>query len=394
MVTEEWKIISESFITLRSSAVGHAAHLGFCQEGLRRCNLSRITSHFRFLMVFILSCLIAMCITGCEHSEPSPVRRYPWIGNDPNDSPQATLWESYIDEGRQVYGEGRYEEAEQLFKEAVREAEKFGQEDYRSGQSLYWLGAVVWDLGRPEEAQQLLERALRIVERLNSTETNEPSRLIVMADILVRLSVIEANNENYSFAKALANKAAKISREVGNTQNGRAHKQLLSATLKTLIDIQAKSGDYNGAVRTFSELIPLDPNNASYYYSRALLCKHTGEYESAVVDLTKVLELLPSNPQALNELAWILSTCKTGEVRDGRRSVELAQKAVEITKSKNPQYLDTLAAAYAETGQFDLAVKTQQKAISLLTDQEEIKIYLTKLRLYVENKPCREVKRK
>jgi len=394
MVTEEWKIVSGSFITLRSFAVRHAAHLGFCQEGLRRCNLPRVTSHFGFLVVFILSCLITMCITGCEHSEPSSARRYPWIGNDPNDSPQATLWESYVDEGRQAYSDGRHEEAEQLFREAVREAEKFGPEDYRSGQSLYWLGAVVWDMGRPEEAQQLLERALRVVEQLNSTETNEHSSFIVMADILARLSVIEANNENYIFAKALANKAVKISREVANSQNGRAHKQLLSVTLKTLIDIQAKSGDYNSAVRTFSELIQLDPNNASYYYSRALLYKHTEEYGSAVVDLTKVLELQPGNPQTLNELAWILSTCEADEIRDGHRSVELAQKIVEITKRKNPQYLDTLAAAYAESDQFDMAVKTQQQAISLLTDPEEIKIYLTKLRLYVDHKPCREVKRK
>ena len=381
MVSEEWKTLSVPIFTLRNSP-------RFCRAGIEKCILSRVSFHFVFLVVWIFGFLLAICSTGCKHSETGSAARSPWLKDEPQDvMPQTTLWEAYVDEGRKAYSDGRYEEAEQLFKEAVQEAEKFGLENYRLGQSLYWLGAVVWDLGRPAEAKPLLERALGIIEQLKSTETAMQSRQIVMADILGRLSEIEADNKNYSLAKALANKAAKISRDVGN-------KQLLVVSLKNLINVHTKSGDYNGAIEALSELIQLDPNNPSYYYDRALLWKHNGDYESAVADLTRALELQPEHPRLLNELAWILSTCGADQIRNGRRSVELAQKAVEITKRKNPQCLDTLAAAYAETGQFDMAVKAQQQAISLLTNPEEIEILLTRLRLYVDHKPYREINKK
>ena len=381
MVLEEWKTLSASIFRLRNS-------LRFCRAGIEKCTLSRVSFHFVFLAAWMFGFLLAICNTGCKNKETNSVTRSPWLKDEPKDVvSQTVLWEAYVDEGRKAYSDGRYEEAEKLFKEAMQEAEKFGPENYRMGQSLYWLGAVAWDLGRPAEAKPLLERALGIIEHLKSTETAMPSRQIVMADILGRLSEIEADNENYSLAKALANKAAKISRDVGN-------KQLLAVSLKNLINVHIKSGDYNAAMEAFSELIQLEPNNPSYYYERALLWKHNGDYESAVADLTRALELQPEHPRLLNELAWILSTCGADQIRNGRRSVELAQKAVEITKRKNPQCLDTLAAAYAETGQFDMAVKAQQQAISLLTDPEEIEIHLTRLRLYVDHKPYREINKK
>jgi tetratricopeptide (TPR) repeat protein len=381
MVSEERKTLPASIFTLRNS-------LRFCRAGVEKCILSRVSFHFVFLVVWVFGFLLAICNTGCKHKETRSAARSPWLKDEPKSVvSQTVLWEAYVDEGRKAYSDGRYEEAEKLFKEAMQEAEKFGPENYRMGQSLYWLGAVVWDLGRPAEAKPLLERALGIIEQLKSTETAMLSRQIVMADILGRLSEIEAANENYSLAKALANKAAKISRDVGN-------KQLLAVSLKNLINVQVKNGDYNSALDALSELIQLDSSNPSYYYERALLYKRNGNYKLAVADLTKALELQPEHPRLLNELAWILSTCEADQIRNGRRSVELAQKAVEITKHKNPQCLDTLAAAYAETGQFDMAVKAQQQAISFLTDPEEIEIRLTRLRLYVDHKPYREINKK
>ncbi len=379
MILEEWKTIYTAISGCRRS-------FGFRKIGVRRCILPFFSFHFVFV-VWFLGFLLAVCSTGCKHSETRSDQRYPLIKDKTDDLAQTTLWEAYVDEGRKAYNAGRYEEAEQLFKDSMSEAEKFGQQDHRLGQSLYWLGAVVWDLGRPLEAKQLLARALGIIEQLNGTEAAMPSRQVVLADILRRLSEIEADNKNYPLAKALANKAANISRDVGN-------KQLLSVTLKNLIDVHVKSGDYNGATEKFSELIGLDPNNPSYYYNRALLYKYTGDYKSAVADLAKASEFKPDDPQLLNELAWILSTCQDDQVRNGLRSVELAEKAVEITKRRNPQCLDTLAAAHAEAGQFDLAVKAQQQAISQLTNQEEIEICLTRLRLYVDHKPYREAGRK
>jgi TPR repeat protein len=69
-----------------------------------------------------------------------------------------------------------------------------------------------------------------------------------------------------------------------------------------------------------------------------------------------------SSTQALNDYAWLLATSRFAEVRDGARALNLAQRAVD--RARNPSYLDTLAAAYAELGQFEQALQTQREALA------------------------------
>jgi serine/threonine-protein kinase len=80
------------------------------------------------------------------------------------------------------------------------------------------------------------------------------------------------------------------------------------------------------------------------------------------------------------------------EVRNGAKAVENATRACELTNWKNAWYVATLAAAYAEVGDFDSAIKWQKKAIDLLTEEEEelqagFEVQLT---LYQSGKPYRE----
>jgi cytochrome c-type biogenesis protein CcmH/NrfG len=61
-----------------------------------------------------------------------------------------------------------------------------------------------------------------------------------------------------------------------------------------------------------------------------------------------------------------------------------------FTKHDDIRVLDTLAAAYAATGRFDLAVSTVQKALALAspTAQDEITKQIRKrLELYKQGKP-------
>lgn len=74
------------------------------------------------------------------------------------------------------------------------------------------------------------------------------------------------------------------------------------------------------------------------------------------------------NPQALNDYAWLLATSSFDGVRNGTQAVTLALQAVE--RHRSPSYLDTLAAAYAETGKYDRAVATQEEALTLVPEGE------------------------
>lgn len=84
-----------------------------------------------------------------------------------------------------------------------------------------------------------------------------------------------------------------------------------------------------------------------------------------------------AEPQALNDLAWVLATSKHNQLRDGESALRHAQQAVEgVTAQEGddaslPSYLDTLAAAYAELGRFEEAVDAQTQALAALALAEQ-----------------------
>jgi hypothetical protein len=97
----------------------------------------------------------------------------------------------------------------------------------------------------------------------------------------------------------------------------------------------------------------------------------------------------------LNQLAWGWATAAIPEARDGPAAVRFALKAVELTNRKEPTLVDTLSAAYAETGQFDKAVENELAAISLLKSsppgtEGSLKDFEGRLELYQHKRPYRQ----
>ena len=76
------------------------------------------------------------------------------------------------------------------------------------------------------------------------------------------------------------------------------------------------------------------------------------EYDQADADLAEAARLAPDNPVTYNGRAWMWATCPNAKYRDGRKAVESATKACELTDWDEAGIIDTLAAAYAELGDF------------------------------------------
>lgn len=143
------------------------------------------------------------------------------------------------------------------------------------------------------------------------------------------------------------------------------------------------------ALKAFNRVIKLQPRLSWAYYYRALTYDDLREFALARQDHEQACRLSPSNATFLNELAWLLSTCPVQSVRDGEQAVRLATKACEQTKWKNGGYCDTLAAAYAESGDFKRAIETQMQALSLLSESNQADAQ-SRLLLYRRNKPYRQ----
>jgi Flp pilus assembly protein TadD len=88
----------------------------------------------------------------------------------------------------------------------------------------------------------------------------------------------------------------------------------------------------------------------------------SGRIPEAIAELRTLLVLDPAWPPAANNLAWLLATCEDVTLRDGAEAVRLAEIARRPTISST---LGTLAAAYAQAGRFDDAVRAIDEAIAL-----------------------------
>jgi tetratricopeptide (TPR) repeat protein len=161
-------------------------------------------------------------------------------------------------------------------------------------------------------------------------------------------------------------------------------------------DALARKGQPDEAMAHFEQAIKLQPDYAEAYYNRGNVLYAKGRIDEAIADFEKTLQiqpddadahtglgnallrkgalkeviahydqavaLAPTDPHSRSNLAWVLATSSDASIRDGAKAVELAKQAVSLSGGREPLFLRTLAAAYAETGHFSDAIAVIQQA--------------------------------
>jgi protein O-mannosyl-transferase len=163
------------------------------------------------------------------------------------------------------------------------------------------------------------------------------------------------------------------------------------AALNNLGNAFLNNGQISNAIGYFEKAVKADPNSAEAENNLGTAFIENEEATQAIPCLRQALKNQPDFVPAQNNLAWVLATCPKPELRNGVEALELAQSADRLAGNHNPLILRTLAAAYAENGQFTNAVKVVHQALKLLPPDDGLAANLEEqLQLYESGLPFRE----
>jgi len=280
---------------------------------------------------------------------------------DEKDTVNKEQSQKYYNEGLKKYEEKKWKEAVKLFNKSIQADPSYSDPYFRLG-SFYQ---------RTEDCFKAIENFEKVLE-INTKAGN---------DLYYSLGFCYYNTRNYDKAIEAFKKAIQIKPDASYS---------VYFTLGVSYYVQK---NYEEAVKSLNKSIQMKPTyvNSHYYYGKSL--EKLGKYSEAIKANEYGLKQNPNSEVIMDLLAWYLATSPSEKDRDGKRAVRLAERAVDFTKGRDPLYLDSLAAAYAETGKFQDAVKTQERAISLLITSgghdSEIKEFKEHLSSYKAKNPWR-----
>ena len=300
--------------------------------------------------------------------------------------------------------QGRYKEAEPLILKTLEiQRRVLGEEHPDTLSSMNFLAVMYENQGCYEEAESLYVKTLEIRRRVLGEE--HPRTLISMSN----LAVFYENQGRYDEAEPLHVKTLEIRRRV----LGEEHPDTLGS-MNNLAMLYRTQNRYDEAETLYVKTLEImqraldegHPFKLNTMNNLAVLYNAQSRYEEAESLHVKTLEIRqrvlgeehPDTLQSINNLALLYKNWakNLNEQRDKNvksKAIEKATKACELTNWKKAMYIDTLAAAYTEVGDFEAAVKWQKKAIDLLTEGEAAKWrdgFEERLRLYQSGQPYRE----
>ncbi|MEX0937426.1 MAG: tetratricopeptide repeat protein [Pirellulales bacterium] len=246
---------------------------------------------------------------------------------------------------------------------ALEDLAKAVEIDPQSITSLLLRAQFHYQAGRTEDAMKDVERALEIRPGL-------VQGLRLKAELLVGQEKLD--------------EAIKVMEQLAEAMPGNPE-VMLQLGIYYMADTQPRK-----AIANFDRLLESDPKDARALRNRGDAKLSLGLHAEAIEDYQAALEVAPDNSGLLNNLAWVLATSPKDELRDGKRAIELATKASEVTDHKEGHILSTLAAAYAESGDFEKAIEWSTKAVEIGEESQKEQLK-SELESYHAGKPWREL---
>ena len=234
----------------------------------------------------------------------------------------------------------------------------------RHARSFLGLYGVLLKLGKPGDAFQTLSKAAEALP-------NDPH---IQAEYGRALFQMRRYQESIQAFELAVNQAP---------NSGELHNSLGGAL--------AVTGRMNEALAEFDAALKFQPRSEGALFNRGNVLERLGHQTEAMQSYAASLELNANHVNAANALAWILATSSDDKLRDGKKAVALAEKICALAKNSNPLFEDTLAAAYAEIGNFADAQLHCRNALTILPENSPLRADLNAhAELYAQNKPLRK----
>ena len=270
-------------------------------------------------------------------------------------------WMAHNNLGIVLFEKGQLDEAIAHYRSTLQMQPNFWDADYNLGSALLGKGEV--------------DEAILYCEKAVAKEPNDPDAQVALANALLQKKRIDDAIVHYQ-------KAAAMRPDYFLARYGLGHALL-------------EKGQLSAAIEHCRAALLIRPGNPDCHTILAVALDESGHSVEAIQHYERALQISPQSVSALNNLAWLLATCPDVSLRNGARAIQLAQQAGQLSRGTNAVVLRTLAAGYAEAGQFGKAIESGRAAKLLaqvqgdnsLAEELEQQIALYKLGLPYHEAP-------
>ena len=321
-------------------------------------NLADVSKNSRTLIFSVALCVVALLATltwrqAAMYGNIETLWRTT-LSRNPN------CWMAHNNLGIVLFEKGQLDDAIAHYRTTLQMQPNFWDADYNLGTALLGKGQV--------------DEAIFHCDKAVSMQPNDPDAQVALANALLQKRQIDDAIVHYQ-------KAVAIRPDYFLARYGLGHALL-------------ERGKLDAAIEHSRAALLIQPNNADCQTILAIALDEEGQSVEAVKHYEKALEISPQSVSALNNLAWLLATGSNASLRNGARAIQLATQADQLSGGTNALVLRTLAAAYAEAGQFGKAIESARSAMQLGRSQGDDSL-VTELQqqiaLYELGLPYREI---